>query len=138
MEAIYREFIMSAVIAAVFADHDQAVLVRTQFVKEGFPTDRTHLTSREELGQAAVRARESVSVQLVQHFRQLFSKERTAQELSSAVVGGRAVIVVQPRGEAEINRTFELFRHFGPSNLRHRDLDNQFMQHAAAAQLRNS
>jgi hypothetical protein len=126
---------MSAVIAAVFVDHDQAVQVRTQFVKEGFPTDRTHLTSREELGQAAVLANKSVSPQLVQHFLQLFSKERTAAELSRAVVAGRAVIVVQPRGEAEISRTFELFRKFGPSNLRHRDLDNQFMGHAAAARL---
>jgi hypothetical protein len=125
---------MSAVIAAVFVDHDQAVQVRTQFVKEGFPTDRTHLISREEPGQAAVLANKSVSPQLVQHFLQLFSKERTAEELTRAVVAGRAVIVVQPR-EAEISRTFELFRNFGPSNLRHRDLDNQFMGHAAAARL---
>ena len=123
---------MSAVIAAVFDDHDQAVEVRTQFAKEGFPTDRTHLTSREELGQTAVLANASVSAQLVQHFLQLFSKERTARELTRAVVAGRAVIVVQPRGEAEIGRTFELFRNFGPSNLRHRDLDNPFMGHAAA------
>ena len=126
---------MSAVIAAVFVDHDQAVEVRTRFAKEGFPTDRTHLTSREELGQAAVLANKSVSAHLVEHFLELFSKERTAQELTRAVVAGRAVIVVQPRGEAEISRTFELFRHFGPSNLRHRDLDNQFMGHAAGARL---
>jgi len=126
---------MSAVIAAVFIDHEQAVEVRTQFVKEGFPTDRTHLTSREELGPAAVLANESVSAKLVQHFLQVFSKERTAQELTSAVVAGRAVIVVQPRGAAEISRTFELFRNFGPWNLRHRDLDNPFMGHAAAGRL---
>lgn len=126
---------MSAVIAAVFVDHDEAVQVRTQFAKDGFPKDRTHLTSREELGRAAVLAKEAISAQLVQHFLQLFSKERTAQELTRAVVAGRAVVVVQPRGEAEISRAFELFRNFGPSNLRHRGLDNQFMGHAGAARL---
>jgi hypothetical protein len=40
---------MSPVIAAVFVDHMEAVHVRAQFVNDGFPTDRTYLTSREEL-----------------------------------------------------------------------------------------
>jgi hypothetical protein len=121
---------MGAVIAAVFVNHRQAVQVREQFADDGFPTDRTYLTSREELGQVALLAEQSVSAKLTHHFLHLFSKERTAQELTRAVVAGRAVIVVHPCSEHEVNRTFELFREFGPSNLRHRGLENRLEERA--------
>jgi hypothetical protein len=73
----------------------------------------------------------SVSANLTRHFLHLFSKEQTARELTRAVVAGRAVIVVHPCTDHEVDRTFELLREFGPSNLRHRGLEGKIGPPAA-------
>ena len=130
-----REMHMSAVIAAVFTDHDAAVRVRTQFVNDGFPTDRVQLTSRSELGQARVIPEESTSEKLIQHFRQPFPQPdsgATATELAQQVMAGHAVIVVHPRGDVETQRAFQLLGQFEPLKLHTHDLDKQFMEQAAA------
>ena len=127
---------MSAVLAALFADHETAESVRTRLVSDGFPTDRVELTSRRELGQAAIVPAEPTSEKLCQHFGKIFQNEsdqRSARLLSHGVLEGRAVIAVQPRSELETQRAFEILQQGGPVELRERDLDDQTMEHATAA-----
>jgi hypothetical protein len=45
---------MSAVLLAVFNDYDAADRVRVTLVRDGFPTDRVHLTAACELGCAGL------------------------------------------------------------------------------------
>ncbi len=126
---------MSAVIAALFADHQAAEDVRTRLVKDGFPTDRVSLTSRQEPGQAQVVPEESISAKLLQHFRQFFQgpeAEGCAQLFARAVLEGRSVIAVQPRGSVETERALAVLREAQPLELRESDLDNQSMERAAS------
>src|SRR5690349_16395684 len=98
---------MSAVIAALFNDHDTAQRVRTRLVEDGFPTDRVSLTSRQEPGQAQVVPADSIKDKLIQHFRQYFQgseAEDCAQLFTRGVLEGHSVIAVQPRGTVETGR----------------------------------
>jgi len=129
---------MSAVVTAVFGDHQTAERVRTQLVKEGFPTDRVELTSREELGQAKVVPAPGIAEKLSHYFSQLFPDEGeqqgAVQSLQRAVLDGRAVIAVQPRGEIETGRAVEILSQGGPVEFKANDLDNQSLEHAASEQ----
>jgi hypothetical protein len=58
---------MSAVLVAVFNDHATAAGVRTRLVKDGFPTDRVELTSRQELGQVKLVPREGEGAKLTEY-----------------------------------------------------------------------
>jgi hypothetical protein len=127
---------MGALVAAMFPDHQTAEGVRTRLVGDGFPTDRVELTSEQELGHADVVPAPSVPEKLTQHFRQLFqgeTQEHSAQLLSRCVLEGRAVITVQPRGDIETKRALEILEEAGPLALRDHDLDDQTLEHAAAA-----
>lgn len=126
---------MSAVLAALFPDHQTAEQVRVQLVRDGFPTDRVELSSRQELGQSELVAADSTQEKLLLHFRRLFPQEENAENaklLSRAVLDGRAVIAVQPRGEVETHRALEILGRAGPMELRERDLENQPLERAAA------
>lgn len=126
---------MSAVVAALFDNHEAAEQVRTRLVKDGFPTDRVSLTSREEPGQAQVVPASSINEKLVQHFRQLFQgpeAERCAQLFARGVLEGHSVIAVQPRGKVETQRAFEILEEAAPLELRESDLANQSMERAAS------
>jgi hypothetical protein len=126
---------MGALVAAMFPDHQTAEGVRTRLVRDGFPTDRVELTSDKELGHAKVVPAPTVPEKLSQHFRQLFQgddQEQSAQLLSRCVLEGRAVITVQPRGDVETQRAFEILEQEGPLALRERDLDDQTLERAAA------
>jgi hypothetical protein len=126
---------MSAVIAALFTEHDTAQRVRTRLVQDGFPTDRVSLTSRQEPGQAQVVPAHSITEKLIQHFRQFFQgpeAEACAQLFARGVLEGHSVIAVQPRGTVETERAFEILRAAGPLELHESDLDNQTMEQAAS------
>src|ERR1700761_6243732 len=124
---------MSAVVAAVFADHDTAVGVRTRLVKDGFPTDRVELTSNEELGQAQVVPKAGVSEKLTRYFAQLFPDRSGAVDLfQGAVLAGHAVIAVHPRGDVETNRVVEILNESDPVEVRAQDLDKQGLEQAAS------
>jgi hypothetical protein len=126
---------MSAVIAAVFTDHDRAERVRTRLVMDGFPTDRVELTSRRELGQARVEPATQVDDKLRQYFGQLFpggDEARVAEHLQSAVASGHAVVAVHPRGDVETRRAEEILEEGEPIEWRATGLEDQSMERAAS------
>jgi hypothetical protein len=130
---------MSAVLVAVFRDHATADGVRTRFVKDGFPTDRVELTSRQDPGQAKLVPREGLADKLTEYFRKLLqttdasgSDERSVQLLQRAVMDGKAALTVQPRGEVETQRTLQLLNEANPVELRGADLQSESLEHAAA------
>jgi hypothetical protein len=126
---------MSAVLAALFSNHEVAVGVRTRLVTDGFPTDRVELTSRKEAQQAKLVPADSMAEKLILHFQQLFPAKEDAdatRALCHGVTQGGAVIAVHPRGEIETQRAMEILEDAGPMELRSTDLDNQTMEHAAS------
>ncbi len=126
---------MSAILAAVFSNHEVAEQTRIQLVRDGFPTDRVELTSREELGDAKVVPAAGVPEQLTQYFMQLFpggSAQPAVRSLRQAVLEGHAVVAVHPRGNVETQRAMDILNGSDPMELRGSDLDNQSMEHAAA------
>lgn len=123
---------MSAVLAAVYGDHAAAERVRTRLVNDGFPTDRVELTSCQELGRAGIAPAERVSQRISQYFQQLFPEGREGRELEQAVLGGRAVVAVQPRGETETQRALEILDGGVPVELAASDLGSQTFEYAAA------
>ena len=126
---------MSAVLAALYPDHESAERVRTRLVEDGFPTDRVELASRQDLGQANLVPAATTAEKLTLHFRQLFpSKEdvQATQVLSRGVLEGRAVIAVHPRGDLETQRALQILEQADPLELRESDLENQPMERAAS------
>jgi hypothetical protein len=128
---------MSAVLVAVFKDHAAAEAVRTDLVKDGFPTDRVELTSSQELGQAKVVPRADVGEKLAEYFRKLLQSgtegggERWVPLFQRAVLDGKAAVAVQPRGDIETRRALQLLNQGDPVELRGVDLKNQALEHAA-------
>jgi hypothetical protein len=131
--------VMSAVLVAAFKDHTTGEDVRTALVKEGFPTDRVELTSSEELGQVNLVPREAVGEKLTEYFRKLFQRGaadsggRWVPLFQRAVLDGKAVVAVQPRGDLETQRALQLLNQGDPVELRGVDLQNQTLEHAASA-----
>jgi hypothetical protein len=128
---------MSAVLVAVFNDHAAAEGVRTRLVKDGFPTDRVELTSSQELGQVKLVPRQGVGAKLTEYFRKLFqsgsngSGERWVPLFQRAVLDGKAVVAVHPRGDIETQRALQLLNEASPIELRGADLQNQTLEYAA-------
>ena len=126
---------MSAVLAAVYDTHEVAETVRTRLVKDGFPTDRVELTSRQELGHAKLVPAANVDDKLTQYFQQLFPDTRgggPVQQLQSAIQAGQAVIAVHPRGDVETDRAIRILNEAEPMQIEATDLDDNTMEHAAS------
>jgi hypothetical protein len=126
---------MSAVVAALFPSHQIADQVRMRLVKDGFPTDRVELASRQEAGHAELVPAKALGEKLSLHFSQLFPAPEDAESvqlLSKGVMEGRAVIAVHPRGDIETKRALQILEGAGPVELRATDLDNQPMERAAS------
>jgi len=127
---------MSAVLTALYKDHATAEQVRTCLVRDGFPTDRVELTSRDELGQAGVEPAPGVAGKLQQYFQQLFHTEGepdSVRQLEHAVLDGKAVIAVHPRGDQETKTALGIMEQAGPLEFKSKDLDKQQGEHAADA-----
>jgi hypothetical protein len=128
---------MSAVLLAVFERSAQAEEVRTELVRDGFPTDRVELTARGETGRAGLQPADSRHGQLRQYFRTLFSRddERAFADLLAGRVedGAATTIAVHPRGDLETARASQLLGSAGALELIGHDLDHQAFEHAAAS-----
>jgi len=128
---------MSALIAAVYADHETADRVRLRLSTGdiAFPADRVHLTSSREPGHAGLVPAESVALKLQAYFHTLFDRDEEAsrvQSLSNAVQGGQATVVVFPRGDIETKRAREVLRQAIPSEVYEHAIDEQTLEHAAS------
>ena len=105
---------MSAILVAVFSDHAVGERVRTRLVKDGFPTDRVELTSLQDLGQAKLVPRDGLGEKLTEYFRKLLQTdgndngERSVQLFQRAVLEGKAVVAVHPRGDVETQRALKV------------------------------
>lgn len=126
---------MSAVLLAVYKDHAAAEQVRTQLLRDGFPTDRMELTSASEPGRAATEPGTSAHNRYLQYFGLLFAstQEQTlVGNLVEQIEQGAATITVLPRGPVETARARTLLGHAAPRQFAQHDLDHQAWEHAAA------
>lgn len=128
---------MGAVLAALFNDHETAERVRTRLVVDGFPTDRVELTSPREPGQAELVPAAGLRDKLVKYFATILDREDErdlATSLTEEIIrSGAATIVVHPRGQIETTRALEILHEAGPREVHEHDLENQTLEHAAAA-----
>ena len=126
---------MSAVLLALFKDYETAERVRTELVRDGFPTDRVDLTARSDLGRAGLEPAESLHDKLKQYFGTLFSFESErpfAERFAERVEDGAAAVAVHPRGPIETSRAMEIFRTSGAAELEQHDLVHRRFEQAAA------
>lgn len=123
---------MSAVLLAVFNDHEAADLVRARLVRDGFPTDRVELTACCELGRAGCGPGKSPHDKIIQYFRSLLRNDDDAELLAGRVESGAATVTVHPRGTIETTRANEIIAAAGPVEVAERDMGNQRLEHAAA------
>ena len=96
---------MTPVIVALYEDFAVAQHVRTELVKDGFPTDRVELTSREESGQADAEPGESYWHKVSNYFHAIFDQtgdSASAQQFADRVRHGSSAITVHPRSDDEI------------------------------------
>jgi hypothetical protein len=126
---------MSAVLLAVFNDYETADRVRVMLVRDGFPTDRVHLTASCELGCAGFEPADSAHGKCVQYFQTLLKHEderHFPEILARRVDNGAATITVLPRGTVETERATELLRQSHPADVVEHDLAKQGWEHACS------
>jgi hypothetical protein len=127
---------MSAVLLAVFKEYRRAEAVRTQLVREGFPTDRVELTASVEPGRAGLGPADTARTKFLHYFRTLLSQadEQPFVELLAQRVqdGAATTVVVHPRGRIETTRATEILENEGALEVVGHDLDKQSFEHAAA------
>jgi len=127
----------SAVVAALFRDHAAAdrVRVRLSTGDTAFPSDRVHLTSAIEPGNAGLVPAQSFPLKLQGYFHTLFDREDEVDEvraLSAGVRDGNGAVAVFPRGDIETKRALEVLRQGKPLQLFEHDLHKQRLEHAAS------
>ena len=129
---------MSAVMLAIFNRFCDAESVRTELVKDGFPTDRVELTATGEKGRAGLQPADSSHGQFTQYFGTLFDREGDrmfVEELAKRVANGSvATIAVHPRGDIETSRATEIFEKQGALQVVPHDLENQLFERAASSE----
>jgi hypothetical protein len=126
---------MSAVLLAVFKEHTVADRVRTQLVRDGFPTDRVELTSARDPGQVKLEPAASRREQYEQYFSALLNGDRAGpfvRSLVDRIDQGAAAVAVHPRGSVETARAAQILEHAGAVEVRAHELDNQFLKQAAS------
>jgi hypothetical protein len=127
---------MSAVLLAVFGKFSDAEKVRTELVRDGFPTDRVELTARHDQGRAGVQPAASTQDKFVQYYRTLFDQDDErffAETLAERVAAGSATTVaVHPRGDIETSRAAQILEDQGAQELVAHDLQKQSFERAAS------
>jgi hypothetical protein len=127
---------MSAVMLAVFSRFTDAEVVRTELVRDGFPTERVRLTARQE-GHAALATAGATRGQFLQYFGMLFDQhdERTfVQHLAERVAGGSiATVTVHARGDMETLRATQVLENRGAIQVAAHDLQTKGIKHSASA-----
>jgi hypothetical protein len=123
---------------AIFNRFCDAESVRTELVKDGFPTDRVELTATGEKGRAGLEPADSSHGQFTQYFGTLFDREGDrmfVEELAKRVANGSvATIAVHPRGDNETSRATEIFEKQGALQVVPHDLENQAFESAASSE----
>ena len=126
---------MSAVLLAVFNDYEAASRVRTELVRDGFPTDRVELTAVCEPGRAALQPAESSHDRFMQYYRTLFKSDEDfmyIEALTDRIDCGAATVAVHPRGTIETTRASKILESGGPAEVAHRDLASKGLEYAAS------
>jgi hypothetical protein len=126
---------MSAVLLAVFDDYEAANRVRTELVRDGFPTDRVELTAACDPGRAGLGPADLPHAKFMQYYRTLFKSEEDflyVEALTERVEGGAATVTVHPRGDIETTRATSIIERGGASDVTHRDLGKKKFEQAAA------
>jgi hypothetical protein len=111
---------MQDLIVALYDDHATAVKVRTELVKDGFPTDRVELTSTHEHRQVEKGPAEAFENNVRDYFRTLSTEDAPAGQLEQfvqAVIAGASAITLHPRGEEEIQRGEKILGAHGPRDV---------------------
>jgi hypothetical protein len=127
---------MSAVLLALFPEYPTAERVRTQLVKDGFPTDRVQLTATREPGQAGLVPAASGHAKFREYFRTLMTEpeERPyVDALIARIEQGAAAVAVHPRGDIETARAEQILNGAGAVEILAHDLDSQGFERAAAS-----
>jgi hypothetical protein len=129
---------MTAVMLAIFNRFSDAESVRTELVRDGFPTDRVKLTASREKGRAGLQPLDSSHGQFVQYFGTLFDQEGErvfVEELAKRVASGSvATIAVHPRGNIETSRATEILEKQGALQVVPHNLENQAFESAASSE----
>jgi hypothetical protein len=126
---------MSAVLVAVFNNYETADRVRVTLVRDGFPTDRVHLTASCDMGCAGLEPADSPHGKCVQYFRTLLRHEderHYAETLAQRVDNGAATVTVLPRGAVETARATELLQQAHPAEVVEHDLAKHGWEHACS------
>lgn len=126
---------MSAVLLAVFNDYETADRMRVMLVRDGFPTDRVHLTASCELGCAGIEPAASPHAKCVQYFQTLLRREdekHIPEILAQRIDTGAATITVLPRGAVETERATELLKQAHPADMMEHDCAKFGWEHAAS------
>jgi len=126
---------MSTVILAVFNEYETADRVRTDLVRDGFPTDRVELTAPRELGRAACQPAHSTHDKCVQYFRTLLRNEgeqHYPEMLAQRIDNGAATVTVLPRGVIETARATEILQGAHPADVVAHDISKHGWEHAAS------
>jgi hypothetical protein len=126
---------MSAVLLAVFNDYETADRMRVTLVRDGFPTDRVHLTASCDLGCAGLEPAASTHAKCLQYFRTLLRREderELPEILAQRIDNGAATITVLPRGAVETERATELLRQAHPADVVEHDCKKHGWEHAAS------
>jgi hypothetical protein len=130
---------MSAVLLAMFDQHEIAERVRVDLVRDGFPTDRTELTASCEPGRAGLEPADSLHDRFVQYFRVLFTfddEQHHAEQLANCLDNGAATITLHPRGSVETARAKQILLNARAVKLISHDLPSQTTESAAARVMR--
>jgi hypothetical protein len=127
---------MSAVLLALFPGYPTAERVRTQLVKDGFPTDRVQLTATREPGQAGLVPGRSQHAKFREYFHTLMTEDEErpyVEALIARIQHGAAAVAVHPRGEIETARAEQILNEAGAVEVLAHDLDSQGFERAAAS-----
>lgn len=126
---------MSAVLLAVFNDYETAERMRLTLFRDGFPTDRVHLTCAHDLGCAGLEPAVSPHAKCLQYFRTLLKREdekELPEILAQRIDNGAATITVLPRGAVETERATELLKQAHPADVVAHDCTKHGWEHAAS------
>jgi hypothetical protein len=132
----FKEEKMSAVILAVFADHDAAERMLVTLVRDGFPTDRVNLTAGSHLGRAGLGPADSTHAKCSQYFESLLRNEDERchpDALARRIGNGEATIVVHPRGAAETARAMQMIKQAHPLDVFECNLTQRTWEQTVAA-----
>ena len=107
-------------IIALYRSQESAERARVRLHKEGFATDRLDVISSQSKGRAVDFPGQSRDEDLFAHFRVLLDDEREGplvDGIVDSIRNGKAVLVVLPRGEVEIEQARDIIEAHEPETV---------------------